>query len=137
MNITVKCVFCGNSCSSTCCQSCNVASRIEKFSRLLGRFGAASKSMCYHDDILALVESSWQVGEKGYIDEYSSGHLESQSGRTTSFYTGAIIRWSSSSRGSCCTIIFEEGQWLSERHIAGGGGGRWQLSLSFNRPSDE
>ena len=109
MYMTVKCVFCGNSCSSTCCQSCHVASRTEKFSHLLGRFETASHSMSYHNDILALVDSSWQVGEKNHMNEYSSDHLVSQFGRTTSFCTGTIIRWCSSSVGSGCTIISEEG----------------------------
>ena len=61
MNMTIKCAFCGTSSSSTCCQSCSVASRVEKFSRLLSRFGVASNSIHYHEDIVALVERSWQV----------------------------------------------------------------------------
>ena len=81
MNTTMKCVLCGSSSADTSCQSCNVASRIEKFSRLLGRFGTASNSICYHDEIVALVGSSWQVGEKDHIGESCSGHLDSQFGR--------------------------------------------------------
>ena len=137
MNMIVKCVFCGDSCSRTCCQSCSVTSRIDKFSRLLGRFEAASHSNRYHDEIVALVERSRQVREKNYIDEFFFAYLESQPGRTTSFYTGAIIRWGSSSRGSCCSIIFEEGQWLSERCIPGDGGSRRQLPLPLSPPSHE
>lgn len=137
MNTTVKCVFCGKSSSSAYCQSCGVASRIEKFSHLLGRFEAASHSIRYHDDIVALVESSRQVGEKNYIQEYFSVHLDSQFGHATSFYTGASIRWCSSSVGSHRTIIFEEGQWLSEWRVASSSANRWQLSLSLYPASDE
>ena len=110
MNMTVKCVFCGKSSSSAYCQSCGVASRIEKFSHLLGRFEAASHSIRYHDDIVALAESSRQVGEKSYIDEYFSVYLEPQFRHAASFHTGASIRWCSSSIRSPRTIIFEESQ---------------------------
>lgn len=61
MNINVQCAFCGASCSSTCCQSCSMVSRVEKFSRLLNRFGALSNSIRYHEGIAALVERSWPV----------------------------------------------------------------------------
>ena len=57
----VTCTFCGALSSSTCCQLCSVASRIEKFSRLLSRFEAVSYSVRYHDEIVALVQGSWQV----------------------------------------------------------------------------
>lgn len=135
--MTVKCVFCGKSSSSAYCQSCGVASRIEKFSHLLGRFEAASHSIRYHDAIVALAESSRQVGEKSYIDEYFSVYLESQFGHATSFYTGASIRWCSSSIRFHGAIILEEGQRLSEWRVASSGASRWQLPLSLCSPSDE
>ena len=91
MYATMKCVFCGSASSNTNCQSCNVASRIEKFSCLLDRFGTASNSICYHDEIVALVGSSWQVREKDHIGESRSGHPGSQFGRATPLCAGAII----------------------------------------------
>ena len=61
MNMMVTCAFCGALCSSTFCQLCSVASRIEKFTRLLSRFEAASYSVRYHNEIVALVQGCWQV----------------------------------------------------------------------------
>lgn len=64
MNMMVTCAFCGASSASTCCQLCGVASRVEKFLRLLNRFERASNSIRYHEDIVALVERSGQVMKK-------------------------------------------------------------------------
>lgn len=61
MNGTNKCVFCGDFYPSACCRSCGAASRVKKFSRLLGRFALASTSTHYHDEIVALARSSQQV----------------------------------------------------------------------------
>ena len=112
MNMTVKCAFCGASSSSTCCQSCSAASRVEKFSRLLSRFGAASDSISYYDDIIALDRKQLAGNEENHIHNYFADYfyLVFCIGGIASFCTGSVIRRNSSSIGSRRPDIFEKGQ---------------------------
>ena len=136
MNTTVKCVFCDSSCSSMCCQSCNAVSRMEKFSRLLRRFKVASNSICYHDEFVALVENSRQVGEHT-IWLNTNPYLGLEYVSTAPFRAATIIQCRSSSFGPCRAIIPGESSWLSERCVASSCASRWQLSLSLHHPSHE
>lgn len=109
MAMTSKCVFCGHPCSNTSCHSCSVSSRIEKFSRLLERFGAASNSVDYANGIIAVAESSWQVVTELTFDHYPSVDLVYRSSSTSFFHTTTIIRRCLSSIRYRCTVVFETG----------------------------